>query len=112
MSIPTNSPATPLVLSGALDGEAAAALRDHFTTLAAAGYDVVLDMTGVSSIDGAGIGALAFLFRRLAAAGASLRIRGISGQARLHLLDLGLAPVFAVPTRRRRRPATASRLAA
>lgn len=104
-TVPAATDAAVLRLEGALDAIAAANLRDRFLGLAAAGQDVVLDMTEVTTLDGAGIGAIAFLFRRLAAAGATVRIRGVAGQARLQLLDLGLAPVFGVPTRRRRRPA-------
>lgn len=112
MTTHTKPGATLLALTGALDGECALAQRERFTALAVAGRDVVLDMTDVSSIDGAGIGALAYLFRRLTAEGANLRIRGVSGKARLHLLKLGLAPVFSVPVRRRRRAPTARLVAA
>jgi anti-anti-sigma factor len=111
MSVQTQT-ADLIRLDGALDGEGATGLRDRFTALAAAGRSVVLDMTNVSSIDGAGIGAIAFLFRRLASVGAGVRVVGAAGQTRLHLLDLGLAPVFGVPVRRRRRPANAPMRAA
>ena len=87
--------ASPLRLHGALDGEAVRALRDPFVALAAAAaHDVILDMTDVGYLDGAGVGAIAFLFRQLAARRLGLRIVAASGQPLLTLQDLGLAKLL------------------
>ena len=85
-----------LHLHGMLDGDGVATLRPH---LAAAvnrpTADVTADFSGVTHIDGAGIGALAFLYRRLAASGHKLGVSGAHGQPRDCLQDLGLARLLA-----------------
>ena len=85
-----------LRLSGDLCGEGVAGLR---TRLAAAvaqpTHDITADLSDVTRIDGSGIGALAFLHRRLAAAGRKLGVAGAIGQPRDCLQDLGLARLLA-----------------
>lgn len=84
-----------LRLAGALDAEGARALRPGFEALGdAARQDVLLDLTEVTHLDGAGIGAVAYLAKRLAARGRRLRLEGAAGQPLALLRQLGLDRVF------------------
>jgi len=81
-----------LHLRGGLDGEASRGMRDSLVALAAVeGKDVVIDLSHVTFIDGSGVGALAFLFKRLASRGRRLALAGVSGQPLAMLRHLGLA---------------------
>lgn len=94
--------AAPVRLAGALDAEGVRGLREMFVTLAASGArDVVLDFSDVLFLDGAGMGLLALLFRRLSAQGGTLRVIGAADQPLSTLHDLGLAHVLGIPARRR-----------
>ncbi len=87
---------SPLKLRGALDADGVRLLRDRFVALAeTAAHDVVVDFTNVGFLDGAGVGAIAFLVRRLAARRMTLRIAGAAGQPLQMLRDLGLAEILA-----------------
>jgi anti-anti-sigma factor len=78
-------------VSGVLDGDAALNLRTRFAALAAtAGGDVEMDLKDVSFIDGSGIAAIAFLFKRLAVNGRPLTVAA-TGQPLALLRDLGIA---------------------
>lgn len=85
-----------LRLSGDLSGAWVGSLKAR---LAAAverpTQDVTADLSDVTRIDGSGIGALAFLHRRLAAAGRKFGVIGATGQPRDCLQDLGLARLLA-----------------
>lgn len=59
---------------------------------------VVLDLRGVTFMDGAGLGALAFLAKRL---GERVQIEGAAGQPLALLRHLGLDRVFGLPAPRR-----------
>jgi anti-anti-sigma factor len=103
-----------LRLYGVLDGAGAERVRDRFAALVGEQRgDVVLDFGNVGFMDGAGVGALAFLFKRLSSAGRRLRLTGVTGQPLALLRELELAGVFelAAPRRSRRWP-MASRWAA
>ena len=90
-----------LHLAGALDAEGAMALRPGFERLAQdATQDVLLDLSAVSYLDGAGIGAVAFLFKRLTAKGRRVRLQGATGQPLATLRALGLGRVFGLEPRR------------
>lgn len=92
-----------LHLAGALDAEGAQALRPGFEALGAAGdQDVVLDFSSVTYLDGAGLGAVAYLFKRLAAHGRRLRLQGVIGQPSTMLRDLRLGRVFGLEPSRPR----------
>lgn len=85
-----------LRLSGPLAGAEVAALRPRLAAaVAPANTNVLADFSGVTFIDGAGIGALAFLHRRLAATGRRLGVVGATGQPRDCLRDLGLGRLLA-----------------
>jgi anti-anti-sigma factor len=85
-----------LRLAGRLASDGVAALRPRLANaIRPDGGDVVADLTDVTFIDGAGIGALAFLYRRLAAGGRRLGVAGATGQPRDCLSDLGLARLLA-----------------
>jgi len=94
-----------LTLYRALDGDAAPGLRQRLLVAAQqTSRRVTLDMSEVTFIDGAGIGALAFLYRRLAEAGRELVVTGASGQPLNYLRGLGLARVLGIaPSSRARR---------
>lgn len=92
-----------LRLAGALDAEGATALRPGFETLGQdATQDVVLDLSDVSYLDGAGVGAVAYLFKRLAARGRRLKVQGAAGQPLSTLRALGLHRVFGLDARQPR----------
>jgi anti-anti-sigma factor len=81
-----------LHLRGGLDSEASRDMRDSLTALAAVdAREVVIDLSHVTFIDGSGIGAISFLFKRLAARGRRLTLAGVSGQPLAMLRHLGLA---------------------
>lgn len=94
---PTMTPAHSVRLSGVLDGDAALQLRPRLETLAAApGGDVMVDLQDVSRIDGSGIAAIAFLFKRLAKHGRRLTVAA-NGQPLAMLHELGLAAQLGLP---------------
>ncbi len=86
----------------ALDADAMAALRPTLEWLARSGAPrVVLDLTQVERLDGSGIGAIAFLRKRLLAAGQAMEVVGANGQPLALLRMLGLAAVFGLEEARR-----------
>ena len=93
-----------LRLRGGLDSEAGEALRDSLVALAAVEVrDVMIDLSDVTFIDGSGVGALSFLFKRLAARGRRLRLVGVTGQPLTTLRSLGLARALGIDDGRARR---------
>ncbi len=96
MTDSTNGNTRVLHLSGPLAGAEVAALRPRLAAVVApANADVLADFSAVTLLDGAGIGALAFLHRRLAANGRRLGVVGATGQPRDCLRDLGLGRLLA-----------------
>ena len=96
-----NNADTTIRPQGSLDRRGAVALRSELESiLAEEGDDVVMDLSAGNYIYGAGIGAIAFLFKRLVASGRSLRVTGASGQPRSMLNDLGLAHLLGLPVAR------------
>ncbi len=90
-----------VTLKGKLDGSTALGLRDDLLAVAAGSGDVRIDLRRVSFIDGSGVAALAFLFKRLAAAGRRLTVQAV-GQPLALLRELGLAaPLGLAPATRR-----------
>ena len=55
-------------------------MRSDFDHLAMAGGDVVIDLARTEVIDGSGVGAMVYAFKRLAANGGRLTVRNVSGQ--------------------------------
>lgn len=55
-------------------------LRSELERLATSPGDVVVDLARTEVIDGSGVGALVFAFKRLSMAGGRLTIRNVSGQ--------------------------------
>lgn len=91
-----------LTPGAALDAEGAAALRPTLEALARAEVRrVVLDLSRVERLDGSGIGAIAFLRKRLLAAGQALEVVGAHGQPLALLRSLGLASLFGLEAARR-----------
>ena len=85
-----------LRLIGTLDGAGVTPLRDRLAAIVSGrAVDVLADLSGVTHLDGAGIGALAFMHRRLVAAGHRLGLTGATGQPRDCLRDLGLTRLMA-----------------
>jgi anti-anti-sigma regulatory factor len=94
-----------LVFSRPIEADQAGALRAALDSIAShPGGAVVLDFTGVSLIDGSGVGAIAFLFKRLHAQGRPLSIVGAAGQPLALLRRLGVAGLLGVPAEGRKRP--------
>jgi anti-anti-sigma factor len=85
-----------LRLTGRLDGPGVTPLRARLAeAVAHPDTDITADLSGVTHLDGAGIGALAYLHRRLVAAGRRLDLAGAQGQPRACLRDLGLSRLMA-----------------
>src|SRR4051812_48657875 len=79
---------TIVALSGKLDDAAVDEIRPELEQLAVEGREsVYVDLQGVSYIDAAAVGALAFLFKRLVTRGRKLVLAGATGQPR-RLLEL------------------------
>lgn len=92
-----------LQLSGALDANGVNVWRSAFERLAGtSARRVVLDLSDVATIDGSGVGAISFLFKRLIASGRKLVVTGASGQPLATLTELGLCRILgldAAPSR-------------
>ena len=88
-----------------LDAEGSLKLRPVLESLAklspASARRVVLDLSEVDQMDGSGIGAIAYLRKRLLAAGMSLDLSGAHGQPLSLLRQLGLARTFGLTEERR-----------
>lgn len=92
-------------LRGGLDGEASRAMRDSLAALAeVAAREVVLDLSHVTFIDGSGLGAISFLFKRLSARGRRLAVVGVSGQPLATLRHVGVAALLGVKDEPASRP--------
>jgi len=92
-------------LRGGLDGEASRAMRDSLAALAeVAAREVVLDLSHVTFIDGSGLGAISFLFKRLSARGRRLTVVGVSGQPLATLRHVGVAALLGVKDEPASRP--------
>jgi anti-anti-sigma factor len=85
-----------LSLTGRLDAEAAGMLRGPIEELARdMSSDIVLNLAGISYLDGSGLAIIGYLFKRLVASGRCLRVAGASGQPRKMLAGLGLHGMLA-----------------
>jgi len=75
-------------MNGPLDAEAVEAMRDTFEALTSrVQKGVVLDMSSVTFLDSSGVGALVFMFKRLAAEQRTLHLVGLNNQP-LRLIKL------------------------
>jgi anti-anti-sigma factor len=88
-----------LRFGGSIEAEHAVALRTVMEDAINLPGPVVLDFTSVTLIDGSGIGAIAFLFKRLRGQGRALSIIGASGQPLALLDQLGIAGLLGVSRR-------------
>ena len=97
-----SSPPDTLIFHAPIRFEAAdaAKLRAEFDRLANAPCSVIVDLTRTEAIDGSGVGALAFVFKRLAAAGHTLTVRHASGQPFALLDATGLLQTLSPIARR------------
>jgi anti-anti-sigma factor len=103
--IHTQPGSVQLTLRGGLDGEDSRAMWDGLLALAHVdAREVVVDLSQVSFIDGPGLGAISFLFKRLSARRRRLRVIGACGQPLAMLRHLGLAPMLGVADDEVRRP--------
>jgi anti-anti-sigma factor len=85
-------------LYGALDFNGTQALHQHLAALTDAPQgEVLLDLSGVDGIDEAGLRALAFLFKRLAARRRRLRVIGVAAPLEAPLRDVGLTEAAFMP---------------
>ena len=94
-----------LTLRGILDGEGTAAIRDGLEAISAsATEDGGLDFSSVTYMDGSGVAAIAYVFKRMRAAGRKLKIIGVTGQPAQLLRDMGLDTLFGLAGKAARRP--------
>jgi len=94
-----------LTLTGVLDGEGASMIRDGFEAISASGSrDVVIDLSNLTFMDGSGIAAIGFLFKRLVAAGRRIEMTGAAGQPARLLQEMGLSGLFGLTSKARRHP--------
>ncbi len=63
-----------------LDSASVSTLRTDFENLASARDDVIVDLARTEVLDGSGVGAIVFAFKRLSTKGLRLTIRNVSGQ--------------------------------
>jgi anti-anti-sigma factor len=63
-----------------LDAAAIIRLKPQLEDLAKGGDDLELDLARVTFIDSSGVGAIVFLYKRLAGQGRRLWVRGLAGQ--------------------------------
>jgi anti-sigma B factor antagonist len=93
----TESGITVVEISGRIvGGEEAVLLRDKVKRLLAGATDVVLNLSGLTFIDSAGLGALVSLLTSSRAAGRMLRLVSVRGRVR-QLLDITrLSSVFEI----------------
>lgn len=92
-------------LRGGLDGEASRAMWEGMAALAQVeAGEVVIDLSAVTFVDGSGMGAISYLFKRLAARGRKLRVEGAGGQPLAMLRHLGLAALLGIGQEDVRRP--------
>jgi anti-anti-sigma regulatory factor len=81
---------------GIWDSKGVAATRQNFEILALSTQKHIrIDMSHVSSIDGAGVGAVAYLFKRLVSKGSKLSLHNLSGQPLQFLSELGITKILA-----------------
>lgn len=82
------------IASGSLDEQAVRQLRDVYDELASAEQDITIDMSAVDRIDGSGLGAIVYLFKRLRLGGHKLRLIKVQGEALSLLTRLKVADVL------------------
>lgn len=86
-------------VAGDLDALAIKSLRPDFTRLGeTAEADVVIDLSRVDFVDSSGVGALVFLYKRLAERERSLTLRGVHGQPRDLFAFLGMDKTIVMET--------------
>lgn len=81
-----------------MDAAGMTRLRVEFEQLAQANEDVVLDLAKVGFLDSSGVGGIVYLFKRLRAAGRTLRLANVGGQPLQLLSHLQLTDQLAVST--------------
>ena len=84
---------------GNLDNDGAVVYQQLITELATENQDVLVDLTGVNYLDGSGVGAIAYIFKRLQARGYNLTVQGATGQPRRMLWILGIGSVLGADER-------------
>lgn len=77
-----------------LNEHALAQFRPAFDRLSILAEDVVVDLRHVKEMDGAGVGALVYLLKRLRAGGRQLAVVNVSGQPADLLRELKLGAAF------------------
>ena len=94
-----------LTLTGILDGDGVSLIRDGFEAIATSCHrDVVIDLSNLTFMDGSGIAAIGYLFKRLVAAGRRIDLIGANGQPARLLNEMGLAGLFGIVNKASRRP--------
>lgn len=75
----------------------AASVKANFSTfveLAGQQKDLTIDMSSVKTLDGSGLGALAFVYKRLRSAGYQIRLVNVSNAPLSMLKELGIAEIL------------------
>jgi len=81
-----------------MDAAGMTRLRVEFEQLAQANDDVVLDLAEVGFLNSSGVGGIVYLYKRLRAAGRTLRLVNVGGQPLQLLSHLRLTDLLAVST--------------
>jgi anti-sigma B factor antagonist len=87
---------TVVEVQGEVDIDTAPRMRRALVDAADRGVPVLVDLGAVTFMDSAGFGVLVAAQRDVAAAGTTMRLRGVSGRIRQLLALLGLDAVFTV----------------
>jgi anti-sigma B factor antagonist len=77
-------------------GEEATALRDRVKALLSSTKEIILNLTGVNSIDSGGLGTLVGLYSSARASGADIKLTGLGPRLRDVLSITKLSTVFEV----------------
>ena len=76
-------------------------LRPEIDRLAAVAGDVVIDLARTEAIDGSGVGAIVYVFKRLSARGYRVTVRNVAGQPSALLGAAGLLGTLGATRRQR-----------
>ena len=82
------------VLNGPLNAKGVKTKFPTFEELATQKNDVTIDMSAVELLDGSGLGALAFIYKRLRSAGCQVKLINVRGQPLSVLEKLGVAGIL------------------
>jgi anti-sigma B factor antagonist len=91
---------TSITITSDFDATAVAELRPLFEMVGAGTSDISVDFSATTFMDPSGVGAIAYLFKRLRARGFNLSLLGLQGQPLMLLRKLGLTSLFPAPVQK------------